>query len=71
MSKPKHRGAGLTPFVTLPKRTEAESILENMEIARENAELKQMNGIRCGNRQAYQLSYYRRPQKRQFDAKEH
>ena len=44
-------------------RTVAERILDGWEIARENAELRMMNGQRCGNRQAQQLHTYARPQR--------
>ncbi len=40
----------------------AEAILYEMEAWRENQELREMNGRKCGAKQANRLSFYRRRQ---------
>jgi hypothetical protein len=67
MSKPKPESK--ISFTPWPKRTEAEAILDGWETARQNAELRQMNGTRCGAAQARSLAFYRRPQRRLMNAK--
>lgn len=47
-------------------KREADKFLDSLERFRQNQELREMNGMRCGNWQMRHLNFYGRPQREKF-----